>query len=174
MHSCMTCYKRRLDGRILTLHEFRIGGRRFGVPRFMAGSACVNERKVRLCDVLDNGGKAEYTYDFGDGWKHSLVVEKVLMPDEGQTYPLCVDGKLHGPPENCGGIGGFYRFLEAIADPNHEEHEDMLEWIGGSFDPQAFSIDAVNNRLRQKFPVGTRKAIPRRSKAGSSAVRRRG
>ena len=119
-------------------------------------SACANERKIRLCDVLGKGGKAEYTYDFGDSWEHALLVEKILSPEEGQTYPLCIDGKRHGPPEDCGGIGGFYSFLEAIGDPDHEEHNDMLEWIGGNFDPEAFSVDAVNDRLRQMFRVRPR------------------
>lgn len=133
------------------LHEFRIGRQRFGVPdpedRLMGGTGCINERKVRLSDVLGKAGaKAEYTYDFGDSWEHSIVVEKVLTPEPGAVYPVCTDGKRHGPPEDCGGLGGYDNFLEAIADPEHEEHEEMLEWIG-SFDPEAFSVDHVNRKL---------------------------
>lgn len=135
------------------LHEFRIGWQRFGVPdpvdRLMGGgTGCINERKVRLSDVLGKAGaKAEYTYDFGDSWEHSIVVEKVLTPEPGVAYPVCTAGKRHGPPEDCGGLGGYDNLLEAIRDPEHEEHEDLLEWIGGSFDPEVFSVDHVNRRL---------------------------
>src|SRR5690349_10920355 len=134
------------------LHEFRIGGQRYSVPSrddvFMKAPPCINERKAFLSDLLHRpGAKAVYTYDFGDSWEHSITVEKVSVPEAGVAYPLCTGGERHGPPEDCGGIGGFCNMLEALADPDHEEHEDMREWIGGSFDPAAFSIEAVNHRL---------------------------
>ena len=139
------------------LHEFRIASRRFGVPdpedSFLGGAQCFNERKTRLADVLGKAGaKAEYTYDFGDSWEHNIVVEKVLLSDPGVAYPICTGGERHGPPEDCGGLAGYYNFLEAIRDPEHEEHEDMLEWIGGSFDAEAFSIDLVNRSLAPLQP----------------------
>jgi hypothetical protein len=138
------------------LHEFLVGRERFGVPdpddKLMGVPACIHERKVRISDVfLKPGSRAEYTYDFGDGWAHDLSVEKILLPEPGLSYPLCTDGKLHGPPEDCGGIGGFYNFLEAIQDPRHSEHADLLAWIGGSFDPESFSPAAVNHRLHDMF-----------------------
>lgn len=134
------------------MHDFRIGQKRFGKPdpnnRLMGLPATGNERTVRMFSVLAKvGAKAVYTYDFGDGWEHSLAVEKVLAPDPGLAYPICTAGKLHGPPEDCGGIPGYYHLLEAIRDPDHEEHEEMLEWIGDGFDPDAFSVDEVNRRL---------------------------
>jgi hypothetical protein len=145
------------------MHEFRIGLQRFGVPdpdeRLMGMAPCIHERKARLADVLNKlGAKAEYTYDFGDGWDHAIVVEHILTPEAGVVYPLCTDGKLHGPPEECGGIGGFYNFLEAIGDPDHPEHEELLEWIGGSFDPELFSAERVNQRLRQMFRQASKTA----------------
>jgi Plasmid pRiA4b ORF-3-like protein len=147
------------------LHEFRIGRHRFGVPdpndRLMGGAGCVNERKARLFEVFGKvGAKGEYTYDFGDTWEHAVTVEKILMPDAGLIYPLCTDGKLHGPPEDCGGIGGFYHLLEAIRDPDHDEHEELLEWIG-SFDPEAFSVAAINQQLRRKFRPARKTAAKR-------------
>jgi hypothetical protein len=137
------------------LHEFRIGGLRFGVPdpggRLAGAPACIPERKVRLSDVFyKRGAKAQYTYDFGDSWEHVLLIEKILAREAGLAYPLCTDGKLHGPPEDCGGIGGFYNFLEAIREPDHEQHQEMLDWIG-SFDPEQFSLAAVNQGLQKKF-----------------------
>jgi len=134
------------------LHEFRIGQRRFGRPdpddRLLRRSPIGNERTVRLIAVLDKvGAKAVYTYDFGDSWKHEIVVEKVLPPEPGCSYPICVGGKLHGPPEDCGGIPGFYNLLEAISDPKHPRYEEMSEWMGDDFDPEAFSVDDVNRGL---------------------------
>lgn len=91
--------------------------------------------------------RATYTYDFGDGWEHAIAVEKLLPPEPGVAYPVCVDGKLQDPPEDCGGIPGYYNLLEAIHDPKHPEHEDLLDWIGGEYDPEAFSVEEVNRQL---------------------------
>jgi hypothetical protein len=128
------------------LHEFRIGRQRFSAPDTVEEST--DERRVRLSDVLRRAGaKAEYTYDFGDSWEHSIVVEKVLTPEPGVVYPVCTAGKLHGPPEDCGGPYGYYELVEAIRDPKHERREELLEWTGDDFDPEAFSVDDVNRRL---------------------------
>lgn len=85
----------------------------------------------------------DYCYDFGDGWQHSITLEKVLPREAGVIYPRCIDGKRACPPEDCGGIGGYAEFLEAIRDPAHELHEDMLDWIGGEFDPEDFDANEV-------------------------------
>lgn len=150
-------------------HQFYIGNRRFGVPdpndALMGGSPTVNEKKACLANVLNKiGSKATYIYDFGDSWEHALTVEKIVAAESNVAYPLCTDGKLAGPPEDCGGIPGFYHMLEALSDPNHEDHEDMRDWID-SFDPEAFSVDAVNQRMRKIFrssrkPKRTRVAKP--------------
>ncbi len=134
------------------MHEFRIGPQRYGTPdpmeRAFGGPPTASERTARLFDVLARvGAKAVYTYDFGDSWDHQIVVEKRLAPEPGSAYPACLAGERHGPPEDCGGIPGFYNLLEAIRDPEHEEHEELLDWVGGSFDPDAFSVDEVNRRL---------------------------
>jgi hypothetical protein len=79
-----------------------------------------------------------YVYDFGDDWVHKVVVEKVLPADPRISYPVCVAGKRACPPEDCGGVWGYREFLAAISDPDHPEHEEMLEWVGGAFDPEEF------------------------------------
>ena len=134
------------------LHEFRIGQKRFGKPDrsdgFTGPSAVASERTAHVFMVLGKvGAKALYTYDFGDSWEHAIAVEKVLPPEPGVAYPICVGGKLQGPPEDCGGIPGYYNLLEAIRDPQHPEREDLLDWVGGEFDPEAFSVEDVNRRL---------------------------
>ena len=93
------------------------------------------------------GNRYPYRDRFGDSGEHAIVVEKVLPPEPELPCPVCVGGKLQGPPENCGGISGFYNLLEAIRDPAHDQHEEMLEWVGGDFDREAFSVDDFNQRL---------------------------
>jgi hypothetical protein len=130
---------------------------------FPDGPACINEQQAVLSHVLPRAhAKARYTYDFGDSWEHTITVEKILAPQAGVAYPLCSGGERNGPPEDCGGIPGFYNLLEALADPDHPEHEDMQDWIGG-FDAEDFSVEAVNGRLRGMFP-GSRKRRAKRSK----------
>jgi hypothetical protein len=136
------------------MHEFHIGQQRFGQPdpmeRAFGGPRTASERTARLFNVLGRAGaKAVYTYDFGDSWEHKIVVEKRLAPESGRAYPVCLTGERHCPPEDCGGIPGFYDLLEAIRDPEHEEHQELLDWVGGGFDPEAFSVDEVNLRLAQ-------------------------
>ena len=79
-----------------------------------------------------------YEYDFGDGWEHEVVLEKVLARDSTAKYPRCLGGARACPPEDCGGPGGYINFLGAISDPEHEEHDEYLDWIGGEFDPDKF------------------------------------
>jgi len=137
------------------MHEFRVGQRRFGRPEpvdpFMRMPRVESERTARLSAVLGRAGaKIIYTYDFGDSWEHSIVLEKQLPADPNTTYPVCMDGQLACPPEDCGGIPGFYDLLDALDDPSHERHEELSDWIGEDFDPQAFSLDLVNRKLAPK------------------------
>ena len=92
--------------------------------------------------------KFTYEYDFGDGWEHIILLEKILPPEDGATYPRCIKGKRACPPEDCGGIWGYAHLLEVIADPEDPEHDEMLEWLGGEFDSEYFNLDEVNERLR--------------------------
>lgn len=134
------------------LHEFEIDGELYGPPNpdgwDMGGPPARSERAARLSRVMGCvGAKATYTYDFGDNWEHTITVEKILPPEPGRKYPVCVAGKLHGPPEDCGGVGGYYDLLEAVNDPQHKEHAHLREWLGEGFDPEEFSLDEVNRKL---------------------------
>jgi hypothetical protein len=145
------------------LHEFRVGQRRYGPPDLddgLMGAPTMNERTVRLFSVLGRiGAKAVYTYDFGDNWEHGIVLEKRLPADPNTPYPVCTAGERACPPEDCGGIPGFYELLDAVSDPNHERHEEMREWLGDEYDPEAFSVDNVNRSL--KFLQRRRGKTPR-------------
>jgi hypothetical protein len=136
------------------LHEFDIGGERYGDPRqwrdgFGGEMEVGNEGKVKLGQVVARGVKKfSYVYDMGDNWGHTIQVEKVLDAEPGVRYPRCVAGKRACPPEDCGGPWGYGDFLEAIQDPRHGRHEELLEWVGGEFDAEAFDAEAVNEELR--------------------------
>jgi hypothetical protein len=86
---------------------------------------------------------AEYLYDFGDDWVHSIRLEQILPRAQGVKYPTCIAGERARPPEDCGGVSGYEEFLEVIMDPGHEEHEHMLEWAGGDFSPEYFNPKEV-------------------------------
>lgn len=133
------------------LHVFTTGWREYGSPDPELGHA--SDKSVRLSEVLAGpGDRLRYTYDFGDDWEHDVVVEESLVAEPKQTYPRCVAGKGACPPEDCGGVWRYTWLKEVLADPSHEEHQDMLEWLGleagEDFDPKEFSVEAVNSRLR--------------------------
>lgn len=134
------------------LHQFIMGGTYYGEPdpdyRAM-GMEMRGEKRVKL-DQIVRGEKSRfrYEYDFGDSWEHELLVEKILPPEPGVRYPVCLKGKGACPPEDVGGVWGYSDFLEAIKDPRRPEHDDMLEWVGSEFDPEAFDLDEVNEALR--------------------------
>jgi len=91
----------------------------------------------------------DYVYDLGDQWMHQLVVEERFPPEQGVQYPICVAGRRACPPEDCGGPWGYSDFVEAISNPDHRGHEQMLEWVGGEFDPERFDLESVNKKLRR-------------------------
>lgn len=130
------------------LHEFEIAGVRYGVDDGEDwGDPPSDERRVRLRNIVEEGSSFLYVYDFGDYWRHKVTVEKILPAQPGATYPTCTGGRRACPPEDCGGPWGYESFLEAISDPDNEEHEPMLEWVGGTFDPDAFDPNDFHHRL---------------------------
>jgi Plasmid pRiA4b ORF-3-like protein len=129
------------------LHEFEIDGVRYGIDDGEDWRPPKDERRARLGNVAKAGSSFLYVYDFGDDWRHKVVVEKVLAGAAGRKYPSCTGGRRACPPEDCGGVWGYEEFLAAIGDPEHDEHESMLEWVGGSFDPEAFDPADFEHRL---------------------------
>lgn len=126
------------------LHQFRIEGSDSGI-----GSETLDDPKGTLRELIPSEKKRfTYEYDFGDGWEHEILVEKILPREPRGRYPVCVAGKRACPPEDCGGIWGYPEFLKAIRSRRHPEHREMLEWIGGSFDPEAFDPKEINRGLR--------------------------
>ena len=140
------------------LHEFCVGKQIYGAPDADNDPFGITRRKderhVLLREMLPRiGSKAFYTYDFGDSWEHEVSLEKLRKFDPGMIYPVCLAGEMACPPEDCGGLPGYYALLEALRDPRHEQHEELLEWVGEGYDPVSFSLERVN-RVLQKMKRG--------------------
>jgi hypothetical protein len=88
-----------------------------------------------------------YTYDFGDDWRHEIVVEQALPAEPGAEYPLLVAGERRCPPEDCGGPPGYEAFLAAVTDPSHPKHEAALDWYGETYDPDDIEREIVDIQL---------------------------
>jgi hypothetical protein len=131
------------------LWEFTLGKRCYGLPMEEDWGTAPREEaaKFRLCDLLKPGRTVlDYTYDFGDGWEHKIVVTNVRRGEPNVAYPRFVGGRGAGPPEDCGGVPGFYELLEARDDPDHERHEHAREWLDG-YDPSAIDVDDIREAL---------------------------
>lgn len=132
------------------LYAFRIGRREFTHPEMDDGELnMADATSINLSEVITGiKQKIGYQYDFGDDWRHEIVVEKIGPAESGQKYPLCVKGSRACPPEDVGGPWGYAEYLEAMADPRHERHEEFKEWRG-EFDAEAFDLAAVNTALQK-------------------------
>jgi len=111
--------------------------------------------------------KLIYEYDFGDGWEHTIKVEKILEPDAGVQYPVCLAGRRACPPEDCGGVWGYYEMLEAIQDPSHEMYEEYAGWLDADFDPEAFDVNKVNRALARWRSTQPRRRSRRKKRGGA-------
>lgn len=106
--------------------------------------------KTKLSDlIIQKGQKFLYTYDFGDSWTHIIKVENILPKENGKKYPICVDGAMSCPPEDCGGIWGYEELMQLKKKPDDPEYEELIiDWLGEDFDPEYFSAEDVNKQLR--------------------------
>jgi hypothetical protein len=131
------------------LWEFRARDVGWGIPDPDWGDGPLDATKATLYGVLaDTGVKGlTYIYDYGDGWEHTIKVERIGDAVSGELYPRLVDAKGRCPPEDIGGAPGYAEYLEAIADPNHERHEELTEFNDAEFDPNAIDVMALQRRV---------------------------
>jgi len=133
------------------LYSFNIAGTEYGIPApddDFVGLHFLDSRRTRLNKVVTReNSRFTYEYDFGDRWKHNILLEKILPAESVVSYPLCQGGQRACPPEDCGGIWGYADLLQIIREPTNEEYEEKMVWLGGSFDPEEFNLDAVNRSL---------------------------
>ena len=128
------------------LHLFDVDGVLYGDIEEIEGPPLGDEETFTLAGAAEAVREFGYEYDFGDGWRHDVVIEQA-MPSVGVGTPHVIDGAGACPPEDCGGPGGFEHLLEVLADPTDEEHAHLLDWVGGSYDSTAFDVAAVNAAL---------------------------
>jgi hypothetical protein len=135
----------------LHLHEFKIGRKTYGNPEFdddFSDLRVLDEGDVTLHELgLRTKSKFSYRYDFGDNWEHTLLVENVLEEDPTTQYPVCTGGEMAAPPDDCGGLWGYYQLQEILDNPADPEYEELREWFGGELDATAFDVEAINRRL---------------------------
>lgn len=130
------------------IHEFVFGHDSYGPKEpGLDLDHVMDEERVTLREALGARKTFVYVYDYGDDWRHKVKVEKIVTLDAPISRGVCIDGENACPPEDVGGAPGYEEFLAALADPAHPEHGELKEWIGGSFDPAAFDVAEVNQRL---------------------------
>jgi hypothetical protein len=153
------------------LHHFLTRDARYSDPGYndnedsgFGGLTEHDENEATVLEVLPKAGAhITYEYDFGDSWLHSVEAEKILPPAaKAAGVAVCLDGARAGPPEDCGGVSGYANFLEIMKNRKHPDHQNMKEWIGGSFDAEAFDVAEVNAWLRKlKWPRVTEAQLRR-------------
>jgi Plasmid pRiA4b ORF-3-like protein. len=139
------------------LHHFLIDGKRYVDPAldqdrdFSEGEESIDENAWTLLDLLrPDITQFEYEYDFGDSWRHLIIVERIENDSAGfQDFALCLAGERACPPEDCGGVGGFANILEIIKNPEHEEYKSMIEWLGKKYNPASFDVGKTNRYLKK-------------------------
>ena len=141
------------------MYEFIVGGRRGG--RSFVGSpfgdvdvddlGAEDPADYNLGFLTKKGMKFTYIYDMGDSWDHEIVVENADYDHPSDEPPVVVlKGKRNCPPEDCGGSWGYTELVEALADKEHPQHEDMMEWIS-EYDPEEFNMEECNAALISRF-----------------------
>lgn len=140
------------------LHKFQVGDIMYGDPWLLEDPFeeldFEDSTQTRLCDLVPKNGQRfrfVYEYDFGDCWQHEILFEGCLRAEKGKRYPICLEGARACPPEDVGGVGGYSKYLEAMADPKHEEHEDSMAWRG-PYDPEAFDAEKTTKKMRRGMP----------------------
>ncbi len=131
------------------LHSFEIDGERFGPhddDEFDEDE--LDEAMFTVEGAIGSAGQFTYVYDFGDFWVHDVTIERAGEAESSSKHAVCLDGANACPPEDVGGPWGYQRLLSVLADPSHEEHEELSEWIGEPIDPTAFDIALVNAHLQ--------------------------
>jgi hypothetical protein len=132
------------------LHSFTIDGRLYGMHFDDWPDEELDEKEYTVYVALRGDVRRfSYEYDFGDSWEHQVVVEGVSFPPLALRHGVCLEGENACPPEDVGGVPGYEQFVEALADPLHEEHDNYLVWVGYKFEPDAFDVAAANAALQR-------------------------
>ncbi len=148
------------------LWEFEADDRRYGLPDPEWPDDTLSAAKnIKLKTLIERGvGQIDYTYDMGDNWHHTIVIEAVEPGQPDTKYPRYIDGARRGPPEDCGGAPGFENFLDAIANPKHDDHAELIEWYDACYDG-SYNPDSIDELVTKRRVA----AIAIRRAAGKAA-----
>jgi hypothetical protein len=143
------------------LYEILARDTGWGIPDPDWGDGPLDARKARLIDVLEDVGTKtlKYLYDFGDGWEHTVKVERIAAPEPGAVYPRLIEAAGRCPPEDIGGPWGYAELLAAIGDPKHERHTEFKEWISDDFDPVVVDIERLTEEVAALAKHWSRKPV---------------
>ena len=136
-------------------HLFEFDYKGYRIAMLMSDIDDFDSRSTLDCQEIminqiftQEGDKVNYIYDFGDDWKHSIILEKSMPIDNRKIYPVCIDGEKQCPPEDCGGIHGFYEMLDAFNGDDENSKQEYIDWLGCSFNPEDFNLKTINNQLK--------------------------
>ena len=130
------------------LHAFEFGGERYGMQFDDYPEGELQEKDFTVVTAVGANERFTYEYDFGDSWEHQITVHRVGRMTKGLKFAVCLEGANAGPPEDVGGSWGYEHLLAVLADPSHEEFQQLSEWVGGPVDPAEFDLALVNARLQ--------------------------
>lgn len=141
------------------LYEIRAGGAGWGLPDPNWPDGQLDARKAKLLDILEDTGvkTLRYLYDFGDGWEHTIKIERLVDAEAGALYPRVIEASGRCPPEDVGGPWGYEEMLEAIGDEKHERHAEIRDWLGEDFDPKAFDPEPLTAQVAALAKLWSRK-----------------
>lgn len=128
------------------LYDYEINGARYTEPDDFDDTP-VKSVAASLASATVAQTAFQYTYDFGDDWRHIITIEEIMSRDENMSYPICIGGENACPPEDCGGPHGFEEFKQHLADPKDPEHLEILRWVGGYYDPKSFDANRINRDM---------------------------
>jgi len=136
------------------LFEFNLDGYRVGTIyenlEDSGRDVLLDAGETLLTHILSmENDRFTYNYVFGDCWLHEITLEQLISTEEKVNYPVCLDGALSCPPEDCGGIGGFYNLLKILADKKHPEYKETRYWVGRKYNHEAFDLIKTNKQLKQ-------------------------
>ena len=130
------------------LHLFEVDGQPYGEGDFEWDFDVRDYTGVKLEDIFTGRKSFLYEYDMGDSWRHDITLLGKVEGAPGEKI-ACIAGARACPPEDCGGVSGYYHLLGALADPDNEDHDMLLEWVGGRYEPKAFDLERVNWALKR-------------------------
>jgi hypothetical protein len=130
------------------LHSFAVANQIYGMHFDDYPEDEIDEKSVTVREAIGGHRRFSYAYDFGDGWKHEVVIEEATTASRGLRFGVCLDGQNAGPPEDCGGPPGYAELLHVLDDPTHEDYDHRVQWVGGRFDPTAFDLAVTNAALQ--------------------------